>query len=77
MEMQKSVTHANKTLKINMWKIKNITKLEITAIIQGNIEVPCIAYEIQNIVYIKEFLLLFIMDLTIIIICCKRVSRSI
>ena len=77
MEMQKSVTHANKTLKINMWKIKNITKLEITAIIQGNIEVPCIAYEIQNIVYIKEFLLLFIMDLTIIIIYCKRVSRSI
>ena len=77
MEMEKSVTHVKKKLKINMWKIKNIAKLEITTIIQGNIQVPWIAYVIQNIVYLKEFLSLFIMDLTIIIIYCKRVSRSI
>ena len=77
MEMEKSVAHVKKKLKINMWKIKNIAKLEITAIIQGNIQVLWIAYVIQNIAYLKEFLSLFIMDLTIIIIYCKRVSRRI
>ena len=40
--------------------------LEIIVIIQGNIEVLCIAYIIENIVYLKKFLKLFIMDLTMI-----------
>ena len=40
-KMQKLV---NKKLKINMWKIKNIVKLEIIVIIQGNVEVLCMAY---------------------------------
>ena len=31
-------------LKINIWKIINILKLEIIVILQGNIEVLCIAY---------------------------------
>ena len=41
---KKSVIFVKKNLKINMWKIKNIVKLEIVAIIQGIIEVLCIAY---------------------------------
>ena len=36
MEMQKSI---KKNLTTNIWKIKNIVKLEITVIVQGNIEV--------------------------------------
>ena len=40
MKMQKSVIFVRKNLKI---KIKNIVKLEIIAIIQGNIEVLRIA----------------------------------
>ena len=36
MEMQKSI---KKNLTMNIWKIKNIVKLEITVIVQGNIEV--------------------------------------
>ena len=43
-----------KNLKINMWKIKTIVKLEIIVIIQGNIELLHIAYVIQNIVYLKK-----------------------
>ena len=35
-----------KNLNINIWKIKNIVKLEIIVIIQGNIKVLCIAYAI-------------------------------
>ena len=35
-----------KKLKINIWKIKNIEKLEIIVIIQENIEVLCIVYVI-------------------------------
>ena len=46
--MQESVIFVKKNLKINMWKIKNILKLGISVIIQGNIEVLCIAYVIQN-----------------------------
>ena len=34
-------------LKINMCKIKNIVKLEIIVIIQGNIEILHIAYEFK------------------------------
>ena len=41
---KKSVIFVKKNLKINMWKIKNIVKLEIVSIIQGIIEVLCIAY---------------------------------
>ena len=37
--MQKSVKFVKKSLKINIWKIKYIVKLEINVIIQGNIEV--------------------------------------
>ena len=44
--MQKSIIFVKKNLKINIKKIKNIVKLEITAIIQGNIEVLRIAYVI-------------------------------
>ena len=39
-----TVTFAKKNLKTNLGKIKNIVKLEIIAIIQGNIEVLHIAY---------------------------------
>ena len=39
MKMQESVISVNKNLKINIKKIKNIGKLEIIVIIQGNIEV--------------------------------------
>ena len=46
MTMQKSVIFVQKNLKINMRKIKNIVKLEIIAIIQGNIEVLRIEYVI-------------------------------
>ena len=38
-KMQKSVIFVKKNLKINMWKIKDIVKLEIIVITQGNIEV--------------------------------------
>ena len=34
--------------------MKNIVELEIIVIIQENIEVPQIAYIIQNIVYLKK-----------------------
>ena len=45
-KMQKSVIFVKKNLEINMWKIKNIHKLEIIVIMQGNLEVFCIAYVI-------------------------------
>ena len=38
MKMQKSVIFVKKNLKINIWKIKNIVKLEIIVIIQRNIK---------------------------------------
>ena len=44
--IEKTVIFVNKNLKINIWKIKNIIKLEIIVIIQGNIEVLRIAYVI-------------------------------
>ena len=42
----KSVIFVKKNLKTDIWKIKNIVKLEIIVIIQGNIEALHIAYEI-------------------------------
>ena len=44
--MQKSVIFAKRNLKINILKIKNIVKLEIIVIVQGNIEMLHIAYVI-------------------------------
>ena len=41
--MQKSVIFLKRNLKISIWKIKNIVRLKIIAIIQGNIEVLRIA----------------------------------
>ena len=49
MKMQESVIFVKK-MKINIWNIKNIVKLEIIVIIQVNIEVLRIAYIIQDIV---------------------------
>ena len=45
-KIQKSVIFVKKNLKINIWKIKNIAKLEIIVIMQGNIEVLRRAYVI-------------------------------
>ena len=44
--MQKSVLFVKKDLKINIWKIKNIVKLEIIVITQENIELLHITYVI-------------------------------
>ena len=44
MKMQISVLFVKKNLKKNVWKTKNIVKLEIIVIIQENIEVLCAAY---------------------------------
>ena len=46
MKMQKFVIFANKNLKINMLKIKNVKKLETIVIVKVNIEVLRIAYVI-------------------------------
>ena len=48
-------TFVEKSLKINMLKVKTITKLEIVIIIQVNIEVMHIAYEVRNIVPLKNY----------------------
>ena len=50
---------ADKTLKTNTWEIKNIVKLEVIVIMQGNIEVLSIAYVILNIVCLKTVSLAF------------------
>ena len=42
-KMEKSVIFVKKKLKTNMCKIKNIVKLEVIVIIQGNIEMLHIA----------------------------------
>ena len=52
--MQKSVIFVNKKFENKYLKIKNIVKLEIIFIIQGNIEVLRIAYVIQNVVCLKK-----------------------
>ena len=44
-------------------KDKNIGKLEIILILQGNIKVLGIVYVIHNIVYLKKFLQLFTLNL--------------
>ena len=46
MKMEKSVIVVKRNLKIDMWMIKNIVKLEIVVIIQGNMEVLRIIYVI-------------------------------
>ena len=46
MKMKKYVLFVNKNSKINIWKIKNILKLKIITITQGNIEVLHITYKI-------------------------------
>ena len=46
MKMLKSVILGKKNLKMNIWMIKDIVKLETIVIMQGNIEVLCIAYVI-------------------------------
>ena len=46
MKIQKSIIFMKKKLKINISKIKNIVKLEIIVIIQGNTEVLHITYVI-------------------------------
>ena len=56
MKTQKSVIFFKKNLKIYMLKTKNILKLEIIAIIQGNVEVLGISCIILKIVYLKKFL---------------------
>ena len=40
LKIQKSVIFVKKILKINIWKIKKITKLLIILIMHGNIEIP-------------------------------------
>ena len=49
MRMQESVIFVKKNFEINIWKIKNIVKLEIIVIIQENLEVLCIACVILKI----------------------------
>ena len=56
MKIQKPVLFVKKNLKINIWEIKNIVKLGIIVIMQGNIKVQWIAYIISNIVYLKNLL---------------------
>ena len=55
-QMRKSVIFVKKNLNINMWKMKNIVKIEIIVIIQGNIEVLRIAYIIPNVGCLEKFL---------------------
>ena len=53
---KKKIIFVSKKLKIDIWKINNVVKLEIIAIIQGNKEVQRISYVIQNVLYLKKFL---------------------
>ena len=53
---KKKFIFVSKKLKIDIWKINNVVKLEIIAIIQGNKEVQRISYVIQNVLYLKKFL---------------------
>ena len=52
--MQKFVIFVKKNLKINIWKTKNVGKLESIAIIQENIEVLRIAYVIWKLMHLKN-----------------------
>ena len=49
--MRKSVIFVKRNLTINIWNIKNIVKLEIIVIIQGNIEMLRIVHSICNLNY--------------------------
>ena len=53
---KKKFIFVSKKLNIDIWKINNVVKLEIIAIIQGNKEVQRISYVIQNVLYLKKFL---------------------
>ena len=53
-EQQELYKHVKKKLKINIWKIKDIVKLEIIVIIQGNKEMVYIAYVIYFFNYYKK-----------------------
>ena len=53
---KKKIIFVSKKFKIDIWKINNVVKLEIIAIIQGNKEVQRISYVIQNVLYLKKFL---------------------
>ena len=53
---KKKFIFVSKKLKIDIWKINNVVKLEIIVIIQGNKEVQRISYVIQNVLYLKKFL---------------------
>ena len=55
-EKAKACYTCEEKIEKNISKIKNIVKLETIVIIQGNIEVLGIAYEIKNIMYLKIFL---------------------
>ena len=44
--IRKCVILVKKNLKTNIWEVKNMVKLEIIVIIQGNIDVLCMAYVI-------------------------------
>ena len=55
MKMQKSVIFVKKSLKINILRIKNIAKLEVTVIIWVNTELLLIAHVIHSIAYLKKF----------------------
>ena len=61
-----------KSLKINMLKIKNIVKLEIIFTIQVNIELLDTECVIGNTVHLKKLSYFFIMDLTMVIILYER-----
>ena len=68
MSSEDTKTFVKTNLEINIGEIKNIIKLEIIVIIQDHLEVLCVAYVIQKIMYLKKCLQFFIMDLTMIII---------
>ena len=57
--MQKFVIFVKKKLKANIWKTKNIVKLESIAIIQENMEVLRIAYVIWKLMRLKNNAKLF------------------
>ena len=76
MKMNEFVIFANKNLKINMLKIKNIAKIENILIIHGNIEVLKIAHVIQSLVYLKKFIYFFTMALTMIIILLQKFEEQ-
>ena len=51
-----SAMFSEKSLKINMLKIKDIVKLGIIIIMEWNIELLHMEYAIQSIVYLRKFI---------------------